>query len=106
MFGITAGRIPFHRKNRHQPRQHIVHQLVNLAIAAGYAASDALLQRLETGQDLFLVEHAQQVGQEIQRSANIGDVGIGSLNRREDLVEEAQLQVDRVRPKFRFESGF
>lgn len=80
-----------------------MHQFYDLVVVGRDASCDALLQRLEAGQGLLLGEDRQQEREQFEGGADVGDVGVGSLNAREDLVEDDEFQVDRVRPQLRFE---
>ena len=66
-------------EDAHEAREEGVDSPQDFGIAAGHACSDAPLQRLEVGQDGRGLQHSQQEAENLQPSADVGDVSLRRL---------------------------
>lgn len=51
----------------------------DFGVATGHAGGDATLEGLEVGQDCWGLQHGQQEAEDLQSSADVGDVSLRRL---------------------------
>lgn len=72
----------------------------DFGVAAGHAGSNASLEGLEVGQDGWGLQHSQQEAENLQSSADVGDVSLCCLllkGQRREEKSETRRQTNKKR---------